>query len=78
MVSTIADAIGNEALTLAGPGTGTGDEPTYEIDGCDAFGQLVSVMSDNYVASYGYNADGLRVSKEVTQGGGDRNDKVPV
>jgi RHS repeat-associated protein len=69
MVSTIADAIGNEALTLAGPGTGTGDEPTYEIDGYDEFGQLVSVMSDNYVASYGYNADGLRVSKEVTQGG---------
>jgi RHS repeat-associated protein len=69
MVSTIADATGNEALTLAEPGDGTGDEPTYEIDGYDEFGQLVSVTSDNYVASYGYNADGLRVSKEVTQGG---------
>ena len=56
-------------MSLSRPGTGNEDEITYEISRYDAFGRLVSVQNDNYVAGYGYNADGLRVSKDISKSG---------
>jgi RHS repeat-associated protein len=69
LVSTISDAAGDEEFTLTPPGTGTDDEITFELNAYDAFGHLVSVQNDNYIAKYEYNADGLRTSKSITQSG---------
>jgi len=69
MVSTIADPTGTAEYTLSLPGTGTGDEVTYQLDGYDTFRRLTSVHNDNYTAEYAYNADGLRISKNVMKAG---------
>jgi YD repeat-containing protein len=69
LVSTIADADGGEAYSLIQPGTGEGDEITFELDRYNTIGQLISVQNDLCMAASTYNADGLRASKEVTKGG---------
>jgi YD repeat-containing protein len=69
LVSTISDASGDAGLSLVQPGTGTEDGVTFEVSAYDPFGRLVSVQNDNYVASYRYNAEGLRIAKDVTSGG---------
>ena len=33
-------------------GSGTGDEITYETDGYDTFGRLISIQNDFYTAVY--------------------------
>jgi RHS repeat-associated core domain len=45
---------------------GTDDGVTYELSEYDAFNRLVYVENDSYTAEYAYNAEGLRISKEVT------------
>ena len=66
LISVISSPNGNPGMGLSVPGTG--GEITYEIDGYDDFGRLISVQNDLCSAVYTYNADGLRTSKEVTDG----------
>ena len=69
LVSVISDPDGSPAFGLSQPGEGTGDEITYELNSYDEFGQLITSQSNLYTATYAYNADGLRVSKEVVKDG---------
>jgi YD repeat-containing protein len=65
LVSTISSSTGDEELWLTQPGTSTEDETTFEISEYDVFRRLVSVLTDNCIAEYKYNADGLRTLKDV-------------
>ena len=69
IVSMISGDNGDAGFGLAISGTGDDDEATFELSSYDAFGRLVSVLDDNNTAEYAYNADGLRISKDVTTGG---------
>jgi len=69
LVSTVSGASPSPGFALSQAGAGTGDEVTFEINGYDAQGRLVSVFNDNCTASYTYNHDGLRASKTVTENG---------
>ena len=69
LVSTIAVPNGDAEYAFAQPGSVSGDDISFELDGYDTFGRLVSVRNDLSTAEYSYNADGLRTSKAVTTDG---------